>query len=137
MKGLSKGPEDKVPYSDDYLYAPDVQYTDGIYYLYYCLANWTNTEGVATSASPTGPFGEGRILNTGGINQIDHCVFVDDDGQAYYIWGQFTAKMARLKPDMMETGTTMAHWWNSKDNGTFFITGPLMEVIQCVKPATF
>ena len=102
----SKGPGDMVPYSDDFLYAPDVQYKDGIYYLYYCLANWTNTEGVATSTSPTGPFGEGRILNTAGINQIDPCVFIDDDGQAYYIWGQFTAKMARLKPNMMEIDTT-------------------------------
>jgi arabinoxylan arabinofuranohydrolase len=26
----------------------------------------------------------------------------DDDGSAYYIWGQFTAKMARLKPNMKE-----------------------------------
>ena len=102
----SKGPGDMVPYSDDYLYAPDVQYKDGTYYLYYCLANWTNTEGVATSSSPTGPFGAGRIINTGGINQIDPCVFIDDDGQAYYIWGQFTAKMARLKPNMMEIDST-------------------------------
>jgi len=98
----SKGPGDQVPYSDDYLYAPDVQYKDGTYYLYYCLANWTKTEGVATSTSPTGPFSNGRILKTGGINQIDPCVFIDDDGQAYYIWGQFTAKMAKLKPGMME-----------------------------------
>lgn len=102
----SKGPGDMVPYSDDFLYAPDVQYKDGTYYLYYCLANWTNTEGVATSNSPTGPFGTGRIINTGGINQIDPCVFIDDDGQAYYIWGQFTAKMARLKSNMLEIDTT-------------------------------
>jgi len=98
----SKGPGDQVPYSDDFLYAPDVQYRDGTYYLYYCLANNSHTEGVATSASPAGPFTYGRILRTGGINQIDPCVFIDDDGQAYYIWGQMTAKMARLKPNMLE-----------------------------------
>jgi beta-xylosidase len=102
----SKGPGDQVPYSDDYLYAPDAQYKDGTYYLYYCLANWTHTEGVATSPSPTGPFMKGRRIRTGGINQIDPCVFIDDDGQAYYIWGQFTAKMARLKPNMMEIDST-------------------------------
>jgi hypothetical protein len=102
----SKGPGDQVPYSDDFLYAPDAQYKDGTYYLYYCLANWTNTEGVATSASPIGPFTNGRSLKTGGINQIDPCVFIDDDGQAYYIWGQFTAKMAKLKPSMTEIDST-------------------------------
>jgi hypothetical protein len=31
---------------------------------------------------------------------------MDDDGQAYYIWGQFTAKMAKLKPNMTEIDTT-------------------------------
>lgn len=98
----SKGPGDQVPYSDALLYAPDAQYKDGKYYLYYCLASQTQTEGVATSSSPTGPFLNGTPIKTGGINQIDPCVFIDDDGQAYYIWGQFTAKMAKLKPDMME-----------------------------------
>lgn len=98
----SKGTGDQVSYSNDFLYAPDVQYRDGTYYLYYCLANSTNTEGVATSASPTGPFTNGYRIRTGGINQIDPCVFIDDDGQAYYIWGQFTAKMAKLKPNMTE-----------------------------------
>ncbi|UCG26652.1 MAG: family 43 glycosylhydrolase, partial [Bacteroidales bacterium] len=105
----SEGPGDQVPYSDDFLYAPDVQYKDGMYYLYYCLANRTNTEGVAASSSPAGPFIDGQILNTGGINQIDPCVFIDDDGQAYYIWGQFTAKMAKLKPNMMEIDSSSIH----------------------------
>jgi len=98
----SKGPGDQVPYSDDYLYAPDVQYKDGTYYLYYCIASQVHTEGVATSPFPTGPFINGQVFRTGGINQIDPCVFMDDDGQAYYIWGQFTAKMAKLKPNMLE-----------------------------------
>jgi beta-xylosidase len=102
----SKGPGDQVPYSDDLLYAPDVQYKDGTYFLYYCLASQTNTEGVATSTSPTGPFTNGRVLRTGGINQIDPCVFIDDDGKAYYIWGQFTAKMARMKADITGIDST-------------------------------
>jgi hypothetical protein len=91
-----------VPWCDDYLYAPDVQFRNGTYYLYFCLANGSKTEGVATSSSPTGPFTDGKYLRTAGINQIDPCVFIDDDGQAYYIWGQFTAKMAKLKPNMTE-----------------------------------
>ena len=98
----SKGPGDQVPYSDALLFAPDCQYRDGIYYLYYCLASGKNTEGVATSPSPTGPFVKGTNIELKGINEIDPCVFIDDDGQAYYIWGQFSAKMAKLKPNMTE-----------------------------------
>lgn len=98
----SKGPGDQVPYSDTYLWAPDVQYKDGTYYLYYCLGFTANAEGVATSKSPAGPFLNGLPVKTGRYDQIDPCVFIDDDGKAYYIWGQGTAKMALLKPNMME-----------------------------------
>lgn len=105
----SKGPGDQVPYSDDLLYAPDAQYKDGTYFLYYCLANSTATEGVATSKSPIGPFTGGKKIYTKGIHQIDPCVFVDEDGQAYYIWGQFKAKVARMKPNMKEIDTTTIH----------------------------
>ncbi len=105
----SKGEGDQVDYSDDLLYAPDAQYKNGIYYLYYCLANNTNTEGVATSQSPVGPFVNGKSIYTKGINQIDPCVFIDDDKQAFYIWGQSTAKVAKLKPGMTEIDTSTIH----------------------------
>lgn len=98
----SRGPNDQVSYSDNILYAPDCQYRDGTYYLYYCLASNEDTEGVATGRSPTGPFTNGKRIDLGGINQIDPAVFIDDDGQGYYIWGQFSAKMARLKPNLIE-----------------------------------
>ena len=98
----SAGKNDQVSYSDDFLYAPDCQYKEGTYYLYYTLASPLNTEGVATSRSPSGPFTNGKVIDLGGINEIDPCVFIDDDGQGYYIWGQFSAKMAKLKPNMIE-----------------------------------
>ena len=98
----SKGPNDQVSYGDNFLYAPDCQYANGQYYLYYCLASNKTTEGIATSKSPTGPFVNGTNIKVFGHNEIDPCVFIDDDGQGYYIWGQFTAKMARMKPNMME-----------------------------------
>jgi len=99
------GPGDQVTYSDNYLYAPDVQYYKGKYYLYYCLSFAKNTEGVAVSDSPLGPFKNGTPIDVGGFNQIDPCVFIDDDGKAYYVWGQFSAKMARMNPDMMSIDT--------------------------------
>ena len=102
----SKGKGDQVLYTDAALYAPDCQYKDGLYYLYYCLASGKYTEGVATSTSPLGPFMNGTNLYVKKINEIDPCVFIDDDGQAYYIWGQFNAKIAKLKPNMTEIDTT-------------------------------
>ena len=41
----SKGKNDQVPYSDALLYAPDCQYNNGNYYLYYPLASGQKTEG--------------------------------------------------------------------------------------------
>lgn len=102
----SRGANDQVLYGDFALYAPDCQYANGRYYMYYCLASGKSTEGVATSKSPAGPFINGTNINVFGHNEIDPCVFIDDDGQAYYIWGQFTAKMARMKPNMMEIDST-------------------------------
>lgn len=81
---------------DTRLYAPDAIYRDGKYYLYFCLSD--DTEGVAVSDSPTGPFRDAVKLPVTGI---DPAVFIDDDGSAYYFWGQFSANVARLTPDMM------------------------------------
>lgn len=98
----SMGANDGVPYSDALLYAPDCQYQDGTYYMYFTLNSPEHTEGVATSDSPVGPFREAVPIELHGYNQIDPAMFIDDDGAAYYIWGQFTAKMARLKPGLKE-----------------------------------
>ncbi len=98
----SAGPNDQVPQTDAPLYAPDCMFRNGIYFLYYCTPDPHHAEGVATSTSPVGPFVNGRAIDLHGYNQIDPSVFIDDDGQAYYLWGQFTAKMAKLKPNMME-----------------------------------
>ena len=102
----SRGENDQVPYSDALLFAPDAAYKNGTYYLYYCLPDRTAAEGVATSNSPTGPFINGQKIELAGIEQIDPAVFIDDDGQAYYIWGQFQAKIAKLKPNMTEIDTS-------------------------------
>lgn len=100
----SKGLYDKIPMNDRLLYAPDCMYKNGTYYLYYCQNG--DIEGVATSKSPLGPFDNAKEIYLKKKNQIDPAVFVDDDGQAYYIWGQFQAKIAKLKPNMTEIDTT-------------------------------
>jgi arabinoxylan arabinofuranohydrolase len=99
---MSKGQKDGISYNDKVLYAPDAVYKNGTYYLYYCQPDKEKPEGVATSTSPEGPFTNGTHIDLRGYNQIDPAVFTDDDGQVYYIWGQFTMKMAKLKSNMKE-----------------------------------
>lgn len=78
------------------LYAPDAAYRNGKYYMYFCLSD--NSEGVAVSDKPMGPFTDPVQLPCG---EIDPAVFVDTDGQAYYFWGQFALHGAKLNPDMV------------------------------------
>ena len=84
------------------LYAPDAIQKDGKTYLYMCLSD--DTEGVAVADSPTGPFTDSVQMQTSvshtPIEGIDPAVFVDEDGQGYYYWGQFQATGARLTEDM-------------------------------------
>ena len=121
----SKGKNDQVPYNDALLFAPDVMYKDGTYFMYYCQPD-KDAEGVATSISPLGPFTNGKKLNVAGFEEIDPCVFMDDDGQAYYIWGQFNAKIAKLKLNMTEIDTTtlVTNLVNEKEH--FFHEGGYM-----------
>jgi hypothetical protein len=122
----SKGPGDEVSYSDAPLYAPDCQFWNGTYYLFFCIASGKNTEGVATSKSPVGPFTAGKPIDLKGINEIDPCVFIDDDGQAYYIWGQFQAKVAKMKPGLTEIDTATIHDNVVTEKDHFFHEGGYM-----------
>ena len=90
----------QTDYTNQILYAPDCIEHNGKYYLYYSLAGDSkNDEGVATAASPLGPFKDGKIME--GAAGIDPSVFIDDDGQSYLFWGQGYAKGAKLTKDMM------------------------------------
>lgn len=93
----SVGPNDDVPYSDNFLYAPDCFRIDDKYYLYYCMNDAAEPEGVAVGDTPLGPFKGAQVMRD--VNQIDPAVFQDDDGEIYYYWGQFSAKMGKLRPD--------------------------------------
>ncbi len=88
-----------VPWSDALLYAPDVLFHGGKYYLYFCLSD--GSEGVAESDSPAGPFRNARriTLNGAPIEGIDPSV-LEYDGHIYYTWGQFHLKVGELKEDL-------------------------------------
>ena len=83
---------------DSYLYAPDAIEKDGKYYLYICGNN--GEEGVAVADSPAGPFSVAERLDIADGSGIDPAVFVDDDGRAYYLWGQFSLNGGELSGDM-------------------------------------
>ena len=81
---------------DALLYAPDAAHKDGKYYLYFCMED--GSEGVGISDRPEGPFSDFKQLPAQGI---DPAVLVESDGQAYYFWGQFSARGVPLNPDMV------------------------------------
>lgn len=96
-KDMKDGKLEIPKFPDDFLFAPDAIYRDGKYYLYFCMPD--SSEGVAVSDKPEGPFINPIQLPCGGI---DPAVFIDDDEQAYYYWGQFSANGAKLKDNMVE-----------------------------------
>lgn len=86
-------------------WAPDAIERNGKYYFYFCAKGEI---GVATAASPLGPFVDalgGPLLRKGtGIdtNTIDPYPFIDDDGQAYLYYGNGRlGNVYKLKPDMV------------------------------------
>lgn len=77
-----------VPWAGRQLWAPDVAYKNGTYYLYFPAKDKQDIFriGVATSKSPTGPF-KAEPEPIPGTYSIDPAVFQDTDGQTYLYFG--------------------------------------------------
>jgi beta-xylosidase len=77
-----------VPWAEKQMWAPDAAFKNDTYYLYFPAKDYDGIFhiGVATSKSPAGPFTPEPDYIPGSFS-IDPCVFVDDDGQAYAIFG--------------------------------------------------
>jgi arabinan endo-1,5-alpha-L-arabinosidase len=81
---------------DGGLWAPDINYIDGKYVLYYSMSvwgsEWTCGIGVATSDSPEGPFTDhGKLFRSNEIevqNSIDP-FYIEENGKHYLFWGSF------------------------------------------------
>ncbi len=100
-KILDLGPD--VSWADSRAWAPTITEKNGKYYFYFCA---DAKIGVAVSSSPTGPFTDalGKPLiaaNPAGGQAIDPAVFTDDDGQTYLYWGNGTAYVVPLNPDLV------------------------------------
>ncbi len=78
------------------LWAPDINYIDGKYVLFYSMSvwggEWTCGIGVATSNSPEGLFTDnGKLFRSNEIevqNSIDP-FYIEEDGKHYLFWGSF------------------------------------------------
>lgn len=78
----------QVPWAARQMWAPDVAYKRGTYYLYFPAKDRAGAFriGVATSTRPTGPF-VARPQPIRGSYSIDPAVFTDDDGRSYLYFG--------------------------------------------------
>ncbi len=93
-----------------FMWAPDCAYKNGTYYFYFphpSGSDWNHTwkVGIATSKKPASDFEVQGYMEGLGDNfaMIDPCVFVDDDGQAYFYYGGGgRCKGAKLKDNMVE-----------------------------------
>jgi len=96
-------------------WAAQVIERDGKFFWYISTEHQTGGKaiGVAVSNSPTGPFvdARGSALITNDMttdctdiswDDIDPTVWIDDDGQAYLIWGNTCCYYAKLKNNMIE-----------------------------------
>ncbi|MCE4556524.1 glycoside hydrolase family 43 protein [Pelomonas cellulosilytica] len=65
--------------------------------------------GVAVGPTPLGPFKDalGKPLVFDRQGDIDPAAFLDNDGQAYLVWGNPTYKWVRLNRDMLSFDTTV------------------------------
>ena len=88
--------------SDGGLWAPDIEYFNGQYYLYYAVSDTTLAGGgsaifVATSGSPVGPWTASStpvVEPNSGRKTIDPAVIQDDSGQRYIFYGTFQGGIA-------------------------------------------
>jgi arabinoxylan arabinofuranohydrolase len=135
---------DTEPEGEDWaLWAPDMIYHNGLYYLYFPVrilytqygyeetSRRTNSYiAVAVSEAPDKKF---RVVNPKmeGTRGIDPAVFIDDDGQKYLYFGQHWG--ARLKDNMIEldgepvkldigTDDFMEAIWMHKHNNTYYVS---------------
>lgn len=81
--------------SKGFIWAPDINFIDNKYYLYYSYSLWGDANpgiGLAIADKPEGPFtDQGKILlseDVGVANSIDP-FYMEDNGKKYLFWGSY------------------------------------------------
>lgn len=124
------------------IWAPDISWREGKYWMYYAVSAWMNFNssiGLATNTTldPTDPAykweDQGQVIsykNGGaGVNVIDPNIFVDKDGKVYLLYGSFTAGLRMVELDR-KTGKLLSETprltvlTKSLGEGVFLIKDP-------------
>ena len=94
-------------WADDRAWASQTIERDGKFYWYICAHSKISNGmaiGVAVSDSPTGPFRDAigkPLFENGSWDHIDPTVMIDDDGQAWLMWGNPQCYYLKLNRDMI------------------------------------
>ena len=94
-------------WADDRAWASQTIERDGKFYWYICAHSKISggmAIGVAVGDSPTGPFRDALgkpLFENGSWDHIDPTVFIDDDGQAWLMWGNPQVYYLKLNRDMI------------------------------------
>jgi arabinan endo-1,5-alpha-L-arabinosidase len=121
------------------LWAPDINFINGKYVLYYSMSvwggEWTCGVGVATADEPEGPYTDhGRLFRSNEINvqnSIDP-FYIEEEGKKYLFWGSFRGIYAielsddglSLKPEAEKqqvAGTAYEGVYIHKRNGYYYM----------------
>lgn len=98
-------------WGDDRAWAPQCVERNGKFYFYVPLHSKISggmAIGVAVGDSPTGPFKDALgkpLYENGSWDHIDPTAFIDEDGQAYLMWGNPKVYYAKLNDDMISFAT--------------------------------
>ncbi|MDR2058072.1 MAG: family 43 glycosylhydrolase [Dysgonamonadaceae bacterium] len=125
-----------------FMWAPDCAYKNGKYYFYFPHPNkdpWNENWkiGVAVSDNPASDFVvlDEPLKGLPERGEIDPCVFIDDDGQAYFYYGGGgNCYGAKLKENMIELDGNLQRMqglyafhegpWLFKKDGLYYLTYP-------------
>ena len=94
-------------WADDRAWASQTIERNGKFYWYICAHSKLSNGmaiGVAVSDSPTGPFKDAigkPLFENGSWDHIDPTVMIDDNGQAWLMWGNPQCFYLKLNPDMI------------------------------------
>ena len=94
-------------WADDRAWASQTIERDGKFYWYICAHSKISggmAIGVAVGDSPTGPFRDALgkpLFENGSWDHIDPTVMIDDDGQAWLMWGNPQVYYLKLNRDMI------------------------------------
>jgi arabinan endo-1,5-alpha-L-arabinosidase len=119
------------------IWAPDINFIDGEYHLYYGTAIWGidyAAMGLMTAPSPTGPWTD-RGMVTDVNYPIDPDVVRGDDGRLYLAWGSFggiylhvldesTGKLSTTDHNLWHLATHMEGASIVENGGYFYLLAP-------------